>query len=108
MTKIAQLNDALRKNILNPHLKGKAVLTAGVSILPYAHAIIEQVQNFNEFTKDNDPYKEHDFGQFFINNIKFFWKIDYYDSPKMEYGSDDPSSEEKTFRVLTIMKAEEY
>ena len=105
---IAELNDALRKDIFNANIKGKVVLTAGVSALPFAYAVIETVQNFNEFTEDNDPYEEHDFGQFFINNMKFFWKIDYYDSPKMEYGSSDPYNEEKTFRVLTIMKAEEY
>ena len=105
---IAELNDALRKDIFNASIKGRVVLTAGVSALPFAYAVIEKVQNFNEFNEDNDPFKEHDFGQFVINNIKFFFKIDYYDSKEMEYASEDASDPEKTFRVLTIMKSDEY
>lgn len=108
MNKIATLNDELRKNIFNPLVKGRIILTAGVSVLPYAHAVIKAVEEFKEFNKDNDPYEEHDFGQFYINNIKFFWKIDYYDNSEMQYGSEDPTSEEKTFRVLTIMRGDEY
>jgi hypothetical protein len=60
-----------------------------------------------EFTDDNDPYGEHDFGSFGLCNRKFFWKIDYYD-PQLEYGSEDPTDPQKTTRVLTLMLAEEY
>lgn len=105
---IAKLNDNLRKNIFDPNINGQIVLTSGVSSLPFAFAIIEQVKNFNNFNEHNDPYGEHDFGEVLINNIKFFWKIDYYENKEMQYGSEDPSDSEKTFRVLTIMKGDEY
>jgi Protein of unknown function (DUF3768) len=55
----------------------------------------------------NDPYGEHDFGNFTLAGRKFFWKIDAYDA-NMEFGSEDPADPSQTTRVLTIMLAEEY
>jgi hypothetical protein len=33
-----------------------------------------KVKAFNDFTKDNDPYGEHDFGHFEIAGDTFYWK----------------------------------
>lgn len=41
-------------------------------------AIREKVETFADFTPDNDPWKERDFGAFDHNGDKIFWKIDYY------------------------------
>jgi hypothetical protein len=71
-----------------------------------AEALV-QVAKFSEFTADNDPHDEHDFGSFKLVGRKFLWKIDYYDT-EMRYGSDDPSDPERTMRVLTLMLAREY
>ena len=60
-----------------------------------------------DFTEDNDPHKEHDFGAFEHEEQRFFWKIDYYDRD-MIFGSEDPADPKATTRVLTIMLAEEY
>lgn len=65
------------------------------------------VRQYQDFTPDNDPYGEHDFGSFQYEGEKFFWKIDYY-APDMMHGSEDPADRYKTKRVLTIMLAEEY
>jgi len=65
------------------------------------------VATFSDFDKENDPYGEHDFGNFTLAGRKFFFKVDYYDS-NMEFGSEDPADPSKTTRVLTIMLAEEY
>ncbi len=55
------------------------------------------VANFSEFTEDNDPYGEHDFGSFTLSDgSKCFWKIDDYQ------GHDGIRC------VLTILLAEEY
>jgi hypothetical protein len=62
---------------------------------------------FNNFTPDNDPYKEHDFGRFEAGGRTFIWKIDYYDK-SMTLGAEDPADPERTTRVLTIMLAEDY
>ena len=40
---------------------------------------IELTRTFDEFTSDNDPHEEHDFGSFEIDGQKFFFKHDYYD-----------------------------
>jgi hypothetical protein len=61
----------------------------------------------SEFTPDNDPHGEHDFGSFTLVGRKFFWKIDYYDR-EMVHGSEEPADPAKTMRVLTILLASEY
>jgi hypothetical protein len=104
MNKIALLNDAFRKTFSG----GLIVMTSGVDELPECvkAEVLLQVANFSEFTADNDPCDEHDFGSFVLVGRNFFWKIDYYDN-RCEFGSDDPADPEKTTRVLTIMLAGE-
>jgi hypothetical protein len=103
--RIRALNDAFRTSFRG----GKVVKTAGVTALPdmvVAEAFM-QIASFNDFTEDNDPYGEHDFGAFVLCSRTFFWKIDYYDN-NLERGSEDPSDPKKTTRVLTLMLAEDY
>lgn len=102
---IATLNDRFRETFVG----GSVLMTAGVQELgpEFVAAALGAVRAFKEFTKDNDPYREHDFGSLELDGQKLFWKIDYYDPP-MEYGSENPSDPEVTRRVLTVMLAEEY
>jgi hypothetical protein len=104
MNKIALLNDAFRKTLSG----GKVFLTAGVNELPdmVKAAAIQEVATFDEFTEDNDPYDEHDFGGFKLCGRHFYWKIEYYDE-RCEFGSENPADPQKTTRVLTIMLASE-
>lgn len=108
-TRIAELNDAFRKNPLDRSL-GKLYMTAGVNALgpEFTASAIASVIAFDAFTSDNDPHREHDFGLFNIDGKKLFWKIDYYSSDDPDLGSEDPSDPAKTERALTIMLAEEY
>ena len=103
--KIRELNDRFRTTMTG----GRVMLTAGVDALPsdVRAMVIRRVATFSEFTRDNDPHAEHDFGSFELTGRKFFFKIDYYNST-MTYGSEDPADPAKTTRVLTIMLAEEY
>ncbi len=65
------------------------------------------VRDFKDFREGNDPHQEHDFECVILENEKFYFKIDYY-SPDLHYASEDPSDPDKTYRVLTIMRANEY
>src|SRR6266480_1510430 len=98
--RIRQLNDAFRRTFSG----GRVLMTTGVAALPdmVKAAALQAVAAFGEFTEDNDPHGEHDFGSFELVNRKFFWKIDYYDE-RCEFGSEDPSDPKKTTRVLTVM-----
>tara|TARA_Y100000815_G_C12948051_1_gene351839 strand:- start:59 stop:265 length:207 start_codon:yes stop_codon:yes gene_type:complete len=68
---------------------------------------MKAVAEFNDFTSDNDPYGEHDFGTLTVGGRRINWKIDYYDND-LKYGSPDPADPSVTTRVLTIMLASEY
>src|SRR5258707_15678709 len=105
MNKIALLNDAFRTTFSG----GKVMMTSGVDELPdcVKAEVLVQVAKFSEFTADNDPYSEHDFGSFELVGRKFFWKIDYYDK-ELGFGSEDPTDPAKATRVLTLMPAEEH
>jgi len=105
MNKIALLNDLFR----NTFLGGRIVITSAVNALPLdvKSLMFLKTKDFKDFNEENDPYGEHDFGSFEIGADKFFWKIEYYD-PEMIQGSEDPADPEKTTRVLTIMRADEY
>ena len=105
-TKIACLNDHCRAAM---GVAGRLFQTEGINALPAAEqsAIRQRVETFTDFTTDNDPHGERDFGAFKHNGTRIFWKIDYY-APDMQHGSDNPADPTQTVRVLTIMLASEY
>ena len=105
VNKIRELNDQFRKTFSG----GKVLRTAGVASLPTIEqaTILKMVQTFDNFSKANDPYGEHDFGAFDFDGITYFWKIDYYDNDYL-YLSPDAADPNVTNRVLTIMRADEY
>jgi hypothetical protein len=105
MNKIAFLNDGLRRTFA----RGKVVMTQGVASLPgdVLTIVLERLRHFGEFTPENDPDGEHDFGSFDVAGVTYFFKVDYY-SPDTQRGSEDPADPDKTTRVLTIMRADEY
>jgi hypothetical protein len=103
--KIRQLNDQLRKYGTG----GKILLTRGILALgeeAILH-IMTLMQRYSDFSEDNDPYGEHDFGVICHEGKKCFWKIDYYDQ-QYSMHSPDVTNPEVTCRVLTLMLAEEY
>ena len=108
MNKIALLNDELRRTLANS-VSSKVVLTQCVAALPENELaqLLERVRSFDDFTNDNDPHGEHDFGTIKIAGQTYFFKVDYY-APDMNGGSEDPADPAKTTRVLTIMRADEY
>ena len=103
--KIAALNDAFRRTFSG----GTVMMTSSIAALPseVKASILWKVATFAEFSADNDPHGEHDFGSFHVADHHVFWKIDYYDE-HLESGSEDPGDPTKTTRVLTIMLAEDY
>ena len=103
---ISDLNDLARKHI---GIRSKAMMTRGIASLEpeIRTEILEKISTFDDFTEDNDPYKERDFGAFEHKGNSIYWKIDYYE-PDMVYMSDDPTDETKTVRLLTIMLSSEY
>ncbi len=103
--RIRDLNDAFRQSFTG----GRILLTVGVSSLPEAEqaAVLDKVRTFDAFDAGNDPHGEHDFVEVEHNGERYFGKIDYY-APDLRFGSDVPSDPEKTIRVLTIMRADEY
>ncbi|MFN4311819.1 MAG: DUF3768 domain-containing protein [Ferrovibrio sp.] len=105
VAKIRELNDRFRRTGIG----GRFVITGGVRALgPDALTqVLQEVASYDEFTEDNDPYGEHDFGTIYADRVKLFWKIDYYDRT-LQAGSEDPADPVVTTRVLTLMRAEEY
>jgi hypothetical protein len=105
--RIAHLNDLARTAM---GIASRVVQTAGIQALDAAvqSHIREQVERFDAFDRNNDPYGEHDFGAFTVDGVgKVFWKIDYYD-PTFTQHSTDAADPHVTRRVLTIMLASEY
>jgi hypothetical protein len=102
---IRVLNDNFRSTFVG----GQVVMTQGVDALPIdtKARVLLAVQSFSNFTKDNDPHGEHDFGTFEIGGETYFFKVDYY-ALDMDGGSEDPADPSVTTRVLTIMRADEY
>lgn len=105
-SRIRDLNDRFRRLRQG---NGRLFVTAGIEAngpLFVAEAICA-VRAFEDFSADNDPHDEHDFGALTVRGERIFWKFDYFD-PTLTVGSEDSSDETKTCRVLTIMLASEY
>ncbi|MEN7432387.1 DUF3768 domain-containing protein [Chromobacterium sp. TRC.1.1.SA] len=106
--KTAELNDQLRHSLPFPSSRlGQVCCTQGFASLEQAERFIEAIRQMKDFSADNDPYLEHDFGQVEIDGVAVFWKIDYY-APDSEQGSDTPWDAEATRRIIMLMLMEEY
>lgn len=105
VTRIRTLNDELRQHLIG----GLAVITPGVAALgPDAvDRIVKTIAVFDDFSHENDPHEEHDFGSFTAEGETLFFKIDYYDK-SLAMHSPDPSDPTVTERVITVMLASEY
>lgn len=103
--RIRRLNDDLRRFGRG----GVVMLSAGIAALSIdeVRTILDAVRCFEDFTDDNDPYREHDLGLFRHKGEKIMWKIDYYDRDRC-YASPDPADASVTSRVLTVLYAAEY
>jgi hypothetical protein len=102
---IRQLNDRFRVR----QVGGTIIGTPGVMDLG-AHAfqkIMQDIAVFDDFTADNNPYGENDFGALIYRGTKIFWKIDYYNID-LTQGSADPADPQLTTRVMTVFLASEY
>ncbi len=98
-TQQAILNDQFRK------LGFGATITNGAATLPDIIGLMSAIRAYDEFTEDNDPYGEHDFGSLVWHGEKVFWKIDYYDRQLKCYEHPLTGT---CKRVMTVMLAEEY
>ena len=105
MSDIATLNDNFRRSFIN----GEVLLSAGIAAMSSEDKanIVSLVQNFDNFTPDNNPYSENDFGSFDYKGEKILWKIDYYDLNN-QYHSENPANPDITNRILTIMTVFEW
>ena len=103
---IRRLNDTLRTG---DSTDGKIMITSGVQALgaEFILAARQAVTAFDDFSEDNDPHGEHDFGSLEVAGQKLFFKLDYYDLD-LKAHSPDAADPEVTTRVLTIMLASEY
>lgn len=103
---IAALNDQLRTTFQG----GDILMTRGVEALSNTTrvAVMKAIQSFEDFSEDNDPYKEHDFGAIEYEGARYFWKIDYFDKYNPDRASDNPADPIITRRVMTVMQAAEY
>jgi hypothetical protein len=106
---IAAQNDRFRAGgaLGAPGVPGRWMVTRGIAALPDAQVrvILQAVRTFDRFTPGNDPHKERDFGMFTAGDVRVLWKIDYYASAACDFGAEDAR---ESYRVLTIMLAEEY
>jgi Protein of unknown function (DUF3768) len=105
--RIAELNNQLRRgdSAVSNRL-GSVIMTPGVVALDQ----IEQVLITTALLTHD--FCQHDFGSLKVFGKIIFWKIAYYDratyGTDAQRGSDDPSDPEQTYRLLTIMLAEEF
>jgi hypothetical protein len=97
-----ELNDALRQTFAG----GRLVVSPCILSLPFEQnlRVLECVRDFTAFNDANIPH--HDFGSFDLDGVVYCFELECVS--RAQYGSNEPASDGKATRVLTIMRADEY
>ena len=115
---IASQNDLFRRTLTSSDIRRKCYDEGITGNIVFSHNMaarsaefqncaLQDVAAFEDFTEDNDPDGEHNFGVVVVGHRRLFWKIDLYDL-ELDRGSDRPYDPACTERILTIMDPEEY
>lgn len=104
-TTIAKLNDRFRNGDKS---LGEYRMSRQVLALPRKKQkeLFQEIQDFSDFTSENNPKGEHDMGKVTMDGVEYIWKIDYLDI-SMIMLSDAPEDINKTTRVLLVIRADE-
>lgn len=117
LSKIGDANNRFRQRITCPipEDEGRVLLTAAVNEaypdMISQMAILTTIATApdSSFTMANDPRGDRDMVVVQFQGRTLWGIIDYYArGSHYHYGSDDPTSDQKTARVLTIMFPEDY
>ncbi|WP_299829301.1 DUF3768 domain-containing protein [uncultured Roseobacter sp.] len=105
--RIRELNDRFRTN---GEGRGTVFVTSGLQAEGggFVAKAVGAVRHFSDFSDDNDPWGEHDFGAIDLDGRKVFFKLNYYTDETLSAGSANPANEGMTYRVMTIMLSSEY
>lgn len=105
-TTVAKLNDRFRNGDKS---LGEYKMSRQVLALPRKKQkqLFKEIQDFSDFTSENDPRGEHNMGKVTMDGVEYVWKIDYLDT-SMIMLSDAPEDINKTTRVLLLIRADEY
>ncbi|MDJ0555775.1 MAG: DUF3768 domain-containing protein [Microcoleaceae cyanobacterium MO_207.B10] len=105
-TTITKLNDRFRNG---DRSLGDYKMSRQVLLLPIKKQkqLFKQIQEFDDFTPENDPRGEHDIGKVTMDGVEYIWKIDYLDT-SMIMLSDEPADINKTTRILLVIRGDEY
>ncbi|MGD1809612.1 DUF3768 domain-containing protein [Dapis sp. BLCC M126] len=104
-TTIAKLNDRFRSGDKS---LGEYRMSRQVLALPRKKQkeLFKEIQDFSDFTPENDPKGQHEMGQVTLDGVEYIWKIDYLDT-SMIMLSDVPEDINKTTRVLLVIRSDE-
>ncbi|MEM1170708.1 MAG: DUF3768 domain-containing protein [Cyanobacteria bacterium P01_H01_bin.35] len=102
---IAKLNDRFRNGDKS---LGEYRMSRQVLALPRKKQkeLFKEIQDFSNFTPENDPKGQHEMGEVVLDGVEYVWKIDYLDT-SMIMLSDVPEDINKTTRVLLVIRADE-
>ncbi|MGB3508169.1 MAG: DUF3768 domain-containing protein [Microcoleaceae cyanobacterium] len=106
ITTIGMLNDRFRQG---DRSLGEYKMSRQVLALPLKKQkqLFKLIQEFYDFTPENDPRGEHNMGQVIMDGVEYIWKIDYLDT-SMIMLSNEPEDINKTTRILLVIRADEF
>ncbi|WAJ27851.1 DUF3768 domain-containing protein [Antarcticirhabdus aurantiaca] len=102
--RIRRLNDDLRV-----HRRGcSIIITAGIAALgpDGVEDVLDAIARFDDFAAEDEHNGLHDFGTLVVHGVRVLWRIDCYDQRRFSC-SPDAADPGVTWRVLTIMRADE-
>ncbi len=102
---IVRKNDSFRKNIFIIPTRTQLKCSPQVKAALHCYDILQAVADFDNFTLQDDPSREHRIGIVHVHEETYCFKIDYRDAHTRKWSDPlDPG----TLRVMTILSTKEY
>ena len=99
------------------HFNGSLILSNRMFVCNDIYKVLQDLTNYDEFTEENDPFKEKRFGDLCYSQLSFndndnvkdcvvFWKIEFFTDNTMEFKATN-YLKDNCYRVLTVYEMSE-